>query len=67
LLLHRRYRLPCDQRAISQRGRAPQPSRIGIVALAALNGAHVDWPGFKGLNEREHKALDLAEERNQLG
>ena len=39
-------------------------------AVAALNGiadAHVDWPDSKGLNEWERKALELAEERSQLG
>ena len=38
-------------------------------AVAALNGiasAHVNWTNSKGLNEWEHKALELAEERSQL-
>ncbi len=39
-------------------------------ALAALNGitrARVDWPDSKGLNQWERTALELAEERSQLG
>jgi hypothetical protein len=39
-------------------------------ALAALDGirrARVDWPDSKGLNQWERKALELAEERSQLG
>ena len=45
------------------------PSRavVGIVALATLNGAHVNWPDSKGLNEWGCKALELTEERSQLG
>jgi hypothetical protein len=39
-------------------------------AAAALNGisrAWVDWPDSKGLNQWERTALELAEERSQLG
>jgi hypothetical protein len=39
-------------------------------AVAALDGiarARVDWPDSKGLNQWEHAALELAEERSQLG
>jgi hypothetical protein len=28
---------------------------------------HVDWPDSKGLNQWERTALELAEERSQLG
>jgi len=31
-----------------------------VAALNGINGAHVDWPDSKGLNEWEHKALELA-------
>jgi hypothetical protein len=43
---------------------------MSLHAVAALNGivgAHVDWPESKGLDEWERKALELAEERSQLG
>ncbi len=39
-------------------------------AVAALNGitrGRVDWPDSKGLNQWERTALELAEERSQLG
>jgi hypothetical protein len=38
--------------------------------VAALNGitrGRVDWPDSKGLNQWERTALELAEERSQLG
>jgi hypothetical protein len=38
-----------------------------VAALNGIVGAHVDWPESKGLNEWEHKALELAEERSLLG
>jgi hypothetical protein len=38
-----------------------------VAALNGIVGAHVDWPESKGLNECERKALELAEERSQLG
>lgn len=41
--------------------------RHAVAALNGITGAHVDWPDSKGLNEWERKALELAEERNQLG
>jgi hypothetical protein len=41
--------------------------RHAVAALNGIVGAHVDWPESKGLNEWEHKALELAEERSQLG
>ena len=41
--------------------------RHAVAALNGIVGAHVDWPESKGLNEWERKALELAEERSQLG
>ena len=41
--------------------------RHAVPALNGIVGAHVDWPESKGLNEWERKALELAEERSQLG
>jgi hypothetical protein len=38
-----------------------------LAALSGITGAHVDWPDSKGLNQWERKALELAEERSQLG
>jgi hypothetical protein len=35
--------------------------------LNDIVGAHLDWPESKGLNGWERKALELAEERSQLG
>jgi hypothetical protein len=41
--------------------------RHALAALNGITGAHVNWPDSKGLNEWERKALELAEERSQLG
>ena len=41
--------------------------RHALAALNGITGAHVDWPDSKGLDEWERKALELAEERSQLG
>ena len=41
--------------------------RHGVAALDGITGVHVDWADSKGLNEWERKALELAEERSQLG
>jgi len=41
--------------------------RHAVVALDGITGAHVDWADSKGLNEWEHKALELSEERSKLG
>jgi hypothetical protein len=41
--------------------------RHAAAALAASPRARVDWPDSKGLNQWEHTALELAEERSQLG
>jgi hypothetical protein len=40
--------------------------RHAVAALGGITGAHVDWADSKGLNEWEHKALELSEERSQL-
>ena len=36
--------------------------RHAVAALDGITGAHVDWADSKGLNEWEHKALELSEE-----
>jgi hypothetical protein len=41
--------------------------RHAVAALGGISGARVDWPDSKGLNQWERKALELAEERSQLG
>jgi hypothetical protein len=41
--------------------------RHAVAALTGIAGARVGWPYSKGLNEWERKALELAEERSQLG
>ncbi len=41
--------------------------RHAVAALNGTTGAHVDWPDSKGLNQWERTALELAEERSQLG
>ena len=41
--------------------------RHAVSALDGITGARVDWPDSKGLNQYERKALELAEERSQLG
>jgi hypothetical protein len=38
-----------------------------VAALNGIVGAHLDWSESKGLNGWERKALELAEERSQLG
>jgi hypothetical protein len=40
--------------------------RHAVAALNGLTGAHMDWAGTKGINEWEHQALELAEERSKL-
>ena len=41
--------------------------RHAVAALDGIASAHVDWADSKGLNEWECTALELAEERSQLG
>jgi hypothetical protein len=41
--------------------------RHAVAALDGIASAHVDWADSKGLDEWEGKALELAEERSQLG
>jgi hypothetical protein len=41
--------------------------RHAVAALDGIASAHVDWTDSKGLNEWERKALELAEERSELG
>jgi hypothetical protein len=41
--------------------------RHAVSALDGISRARVDWPDSKGLNQYERKALELAEERSQLG
>ena len=41
--------------------------RHAVAALDGIAGARVDWPDSKGLNQWERAALELAEERSQLG
>ena len=41
--------------------------RHAVAALNGMTGVHVDGSDSKGLNEWEHKALELAEEPGQLG
>ena len=41
--------------------------RHALAALNGITGAHVDWADSKSLSEWERKALELAEERSQLG
>ena len=48
-------------------GRRHAGPRHAMAALDGITGAHVDWPDFKGLNQWKRKALELAEERSQLG
>jgi hypothetical protein len=38
-----------------------------VAALDGTSRARVDWSDSKGLNQWEHVALELAEERSQLG
>jgi hypothetical protein len=41
--------------------------RHAVAALDGTSRARVDWSDSKGLNQWEHAALELAEERSQLG
>ena len=41
--------------------------RHAVAALDGISRARVDWPDSKGLNQWDRKALELAEERSQLG
>ena len=41
--------------------------RHAVAALDRISRACVDWPDSKGLNKWERMALELAEERSQLG
>ena len=63
--------LPCPSYARvtivdAQGGSARACPSHGIAALDGIAGAHVDWTDSKGLNEWEHKALELAEERSNF-
>jgi len=41
--------------------------RHAVAALDGITGARIDWPDSKSLNQWERTALELAEERSQLG
>jgi hypothetical protein len=41
--------------------------RHAVAALDGISRARVDWSDSKGLNQWERTALELAEERSQLG
>jgi hypothetical protein len=41
--------------------------RHAVAALDGISRARVDWPDSKSLNQWERTALELAEERSQLG
>ena len=41
--------------------------RHAVAALVGIYGGRVDWPDSKGLNQWERTALELSEERSQLG
>ncbi len=41
--------------------------RHAVAALNGMTGAHVDWSDSNGLNQWERAALELPEERSQLG
>jgi len=41
--------------------------RHAVAALDGITGAHVDWADSKGLHQWERKALELSEERSELG
>jgi len=52
--------------ADSQGATARGCPRHAVAALDGITGAHVDWDDSKGLNQWEHKALELSEERSKL-
>ena len=52
-----------DSEGITARG-CP---RHAVAALDGITAAYIDWTDSKGLNEWERKALELSEERSQLG
>jgi len=68
--LRRRVSLPVlrtsDDRG-RRRGYGPRRSSSRRGRLDSISRARVDWPDSKGLNQWERTALELAEERNQLG
>jgi hypothetical protein len=41
--------------------------RHAVAALDGISRARVDWSDSKGLNQWERTALELTEERSQLG
>jgi hypothetical protein len=41
--------------------------RPAVAALNGVSSAHVDWTDSKSLNKWERTALELTEERSQLG
>ena len=41
--------------------------RHAVAALDGISRARVDWPDSESLNQWERTALELAEERSQLG
>ena len=51
----------------SEGARARARARHAVAALDGITGAHVDWTDSKGLNQWEHKALELSGERSKLG
>jgi hypothetical protein len=53
--------------ADAERTRARGCPCHAVAALDDITRARVDWPDSKGLNHWERTALELAEERSQLG
>ena len=51
----------------SEGARARGCPRHAVAALDGIAGAHADWSDSKGLNQWERTAVELAEERSQLG
>jgi hypothetical protein len=50
----------------SERASSRACPRHAVAALDGIASAHVNWTDSKGLNEWEHKALELAEERSKI-
>jgi hypothetical protein len=51
----------------SEGARARACPRHAVAALEGIASARVDWADSKGLNQWERKALEMSEERSQLG
>jgi hypothetical protein len=67
VVTHPRHQVPQRGAAAGSEASARACPRHAVAALEGIASARVDWADSKGLNQWERKALEMSEERSQLG